>query len=348
MPAVADAAAAGFPGQAPGAPGAWRIWSMTTVVAPIAGPLLGGCAFATTYGLAVDFLHQRPVRHAGRLLLVAGMQLVGNREDAHEEAVRLPIDFGRSGAPRSSGSAPLQITLDKGKELDWFASPMIVGLTDRGGGRLHAAFMIWELTSTKTPSWQSESVPPTGVSPLPAIGDGAGVRSLSSLRQWCWCRCGCRPTLATPPTWSPGRADRLGRGAGGSVSRPSSARLVAQVRSSRHGDLVRQSAWIGADDGCGAAGFHLRDVGFQQPDPGRSLAAGPRRAVLLHSADGTLGTAVASARRGGERSRVDQLRADDRRRLRHVSITTTAWEDAGERVRSNLVQLLNQGRQRHR
>src|SRR6185312_15934524 len=112
------------------------IWAMTTLVAPIMGPVLGGYV-SDTFGWSWVFFINAPVA----VLLVA---LALRTLPLHESTQRLPVDFiGLGMLIVWVGS--LQIMLDKGQELDWFASPMIVGLLLVAiVGFL--AFLIWELT----------------------------------------------------------------------------------------------------------------------------------------------------------------------------------------------------------
>jgi len=118
-------------------PAALAIWSLTTLVAPIAGPLLGGY-ISDNYIWPWIFLINVPV---GVLCVFICWTNLKSRETPTR---KLPIDrvglfllFIWVGA--------LQILLDKGKDLDWFNSPFIVTLTviTLIG---FAAWLIWELT----------------------------------------------------------------------------------------------------------------------------------------------------------------------------------------------------------
>jgi MFS transporter, DHA2 family, multidrug resistance protein len=116
---------------------ALTIWSLTTLMAPIAGPLLGGY-ISDNYVWPWIFLINVPV---GVFCAV----LCWNNLKSHETPTqKLPIDrvgllllFLWVGA--------LQIMLDKGKDLDWFNSPVIVILLVITGIGF-AAWLIWELT----------------------------------------------------------------------------------------------------------------------------------------------------------------------------------------------------------
>ncbi|MDY7578895.1 DHA2 family efflux MFS transporter permease subunit [Herbaspirillum sp. RTI4] len=117
---------------------ALALWSMTAVVAPVAGPALGGW-ITTNYSWPWIFYINIPVG-----LLAAGItwSIYRTRETPTH---KLPID--KVGlALLVTWVATLQIMLDKGKDLDWFASPVIVAL-----GLIAAVsfcyFVVWELNN---------------------------------------------------------------------------------------------------------------------------------------------------------------------------------------------------------
>jgi DHA2 family multidrug resistance protein len=116
---------------------ALAMWSITTLVAPIAGPLLGGY-ISDNYVWPWIFLINVPVGIFCALLC-------WNNLKSHETPTRkLPID--RVGlALLFVWVGALQIMLDKGKDLDWFASPAIVILM-LVTVIAFAAWLIWELT----------------------------------------------------------------------------------------------------------------------------------------------------------------------------------------------------------
>jgi DHA2 family multidrug resistance protein len=119
------------------APQAIGIWSMTTVVGPIIGPLLGGW-LSDSYGWEWVFYVNVPV---AIFLVFAGLRLVGNRET---ETKKLPVDtVGLGLLVLWVGS--LQIMLDKGKDLDWFNSGLIITLCIVAVLGF-ISFVIWELT----------------------------------------------------------------------------------------------------------------------------------------------------------------------------------------------------------
>ncbi len=124
-----------FPPQQRGQ--AMGLWSMTTVVAPIAGPILGG-TLCDTLGWQWIFFINVPVV---ALCAFFAWRVLTPHETPTE---RKPVDLVGLGLLITFVGA-LQIMFDKGKELDWFESPFIVVLA------LVAAigficFLIWELT----------------------------------------------------------------------------------------------------------------------------------------------------------------------------------------------------------
>ncbi|MBS0513686.1 MAG: DHA2 family efflux MFS transporter permease subunit [Proteobacteria bacterium] len=114
---------------------AMGLWSMTTVVAPIAGPLAGGWL---TENLSWHwiFLINLPV---GLLVSLFAWELLAERETPK---ARKPVDYVGL-ALLVVGIGSLQILLDKGNELDWFGSPLIVTLACVSAVAL-TYFVIWE------------------------------------------------------------------------------------------------------------------------------------------------------------------------------------------------------------
>jgi len=124
-----------FPPQQQGA--ALGLWAMTTVVAPIAGPLLGG-VLVDGAGWPWIFYVNVPVALVVPVFLWRTLA-------AHETATeRTPIDFVGLGL-LITWVGSMQIMLDKGKDLDWFSSPFIVTLAVIATVGF-IAFLIWELT----------------------------------------------------------------------------------------------------------------------------------------------------------------------------------------------------------
>jgi DHA2 family multidrug resistance protein len=113
------------------------LWSVTTLLAPICGPLLGGY-ISDNWHWGWIFLINVPV---GAL---AGL-VCWNMLRARETPVRkLPIDtVGLGLLVIWAGS--LQVVLDTGKNAGWWASPHILALAIVAAIGF-AAFLIWELT----------------------------------------------------------------------------------------------------------------------------------------------------------------------------------------------------------
>lgn len=116
---------------------AMAMWSMTTLIAPVMGPLLGGWI---TDNLAWPWIFyiNVPIGFASAFIT---WRIFRTRESMQR---KLPIDsIGLALLVIWVGA--LQIMLDKGKELDWFHSPQVVvlGLVALVG---LIAFVIWELT----------------------------------------------------------------------------------------------------------------------------------------------------------------------------------------------------------
>lgn len=116
---------------------AMAMWSITTLVAPIMGPLLGGWITDNISWPWIFYINV-PVG-----LLAAGAAWLIYRE--RETATRqLPIDtVGLALLVVWVGA--MQLMLDMGKEHDWFHSPMIVGFALTAVIGL-AFFLAWELT----------------------------------------------------------------------------------------------------------------------------------------------------------------------------------------------------------
>jgi DHA2 family multidrug resistance protein len=116
---------------------ALALWAMTATVGPIVGPALGGW-ITDSYSWSWIFYINIPV---GLFAAAVTWAIYKTRESPVK---KIPIDsVGLISLIAWVGS--LQIMLDKGKDLDWFTSPVIVGL---GVFALisFVFFLIWELT----------------------------------------------------------------------------------------------------------------------------------------------------------------------------------------------------------
>ncbi len=124
-----------FPPQRRGL--ALAIWSITTLVAPIVGPILGGY-ISDNYSWPWIFLINLPI---GALSAFLCWRYIGDRDTPTR---RLPVD--RAGIVMLVvWVGALQILLDKGRDADWFESPLMVALALVAAVVL-VAFLIWELT----------------------------------------------------------------------------------------------------------------------------------------------------------------------------------------------------------
>ncbi|CAJ3092095.1 EmrB/QacA family drug resistance transporter [Burkholderia pseudomallei] len=120
------------------APMALALWSMTTLIAPVAGPILGGW-ISDNYSWPWIFYVNIPV---GIAAAAVTWMIYRSRESAVRRA---PID-GVGLALLVIWVGSLQIMLDKGKDLDWFASTTIVVLA-LTALIAFAFFVVWELTA---------------------------------------------------------------------------------------------------------------------------------------------------------------------------------------------------------
>jgi len=119
------------------AAGATALWAMTTLVAPVLGPILGGW-LCDNYSWPVIFLINVPM---AAVFCVVAWRMLKRYEEA---LVHAPIDkVGLVLLVIFVGA--LQLMLDLGKEHDWFASTEICVLAIVAAIGF-AAFLIWEFT----------------------------------------------------------------------------------------------------------------------------------------------------------------------------------------------------------
>ncbi|RFO98924.1 MFS transporter [Rhodoferax lacus] len=116
---------------------AMALWAMTTLVAPVMGPLLGGWITDHMHWGWIFFINI-PV---GIAAAAAAWALLHKRET---QIRKLPIDSVGL-ALLVVAVSTLQIMLDKGKELDWFHSPEVIVLASVSAIGF-AFFIAWELT----------------------------------------------------------------------------------------------------------------------------------------------------------------------------------------------------------
>src|SRR5260221_13870482 len=116
---------------------ALAMWAITTLVAPVVGPLLGGWI---TDNIAWPWIFYINVPVG----IVAAAVTWAVYRDRETPTRKLPIDsVGLGLLVVWVGS--LQVMLDKGKDLDWFNSATIVALACVAVVTF-AIFLIWELT----------------------------------------------------------------------------------------------------------------------------------------------------------------------------------------------------------
>ncbi len=116
---------------------ALAVWSMTTLVAPVMGPLLGGWITDNISWPWIFYINV-PVG-----IFAAGLTWSIYR-DRESPTRKLPIDaVGLALLVVWVGA--LQIMLDKGRELDWFHSDVIVSFAVVAAVAF-VVFLVWELT----------------------------------------------------------------------------------------------------------------------------------------------------------------------------------------------------------
>ena len=116
---------------------ALAFWSMTIVVAPICGPILGGWISDNIHWGWIFFINV-PI---GLAVVLISWKLLEGRESriSHQPVNTVGLIL------LALGIGALQLMLDQGRELDWFNSTEIVVLTIIAAVGL-IALIIWELT----------------------------------------------------------------------------------------------------------------------------------------------------------------------------------------------------------
>lgn len=116
---------------------ALALWSMTTLIAPILGPIVGGY-ICDNWGWEFIFYINIPIAlRCG----FAAYKLLARFETKITKAKIDYVGF----ALLVGWVAPLQYVFDEGKTLDWFSSPLIVFLSIVTA-IVFCSFLIWELT----------------------------------------------------------------------------------------------------------------------------------------------------------------------------------------------------------
>ncbi len=165
------------------------MWSITTLVAPVVGPVLGGW-ITDNISWPWIFYINIPVG------IVAGLATWFIYKKRETPTMKLPIDkVGVFLLVLWVGA--LQVMLDKGKDLDWFNSGQIVTLAVVAVVGF-TIFLVWELTRS-APGGGSCIVRAAAISwsvPWPCCS-----RTACSSEMWCCCRSGCSNTWVTPRRW---------------------------------------------------------------------------------------------------------------------------------------------------
>ena len=165
------------------------IWAMTTLVGPVAGPILGGI-ICDSVGWPWIFFIKVPIAALGGLALIA---LLRGQPDATGKAVVDKVGL----ALLVVWVGALQILLDEGRNHDWFASSEICVLAVIAAiGFL--AFLIWELTE-KSPIVDLRIFRHRGFTAAAttyAVGFGAFFASIVILPLWLQANMGYTATWA--------------------------------------------------------------------------------------------------------------------------------------------------------
>jgi DHA2 family multidrug resistance protein len=125
-----------------GAGTALSVWSMTATIAPITGPIIGGWITEQISWPWIFYINVPVGLLCGSLIWV----LYRERETPTR---RVPVDVVGL-VLLAVWVGALQVLLDKGKELDWFASGEIVALACVAGGGF-LLFLAWELLDNPHP-----------------------------------------------------------------------------------------------------------------------------------------------------------------------------------------------------
>ncbi len=165
------------------------IWAMTTLIGPVAGPILGGI-ICDNYGWEWIFFIKVPIAAAGGLIL---LMLMRGQADPTAKAFIDKIGL----ALLVVWVGALQIMLDEGRNKDWFNSPEIrvLGIVAAIG---FVCFLIWELTE-KNPIVELKIFRHrgfVGAATTYAVGFGAFFASIVILPLWLQSNMGYTATWA--------------------------------------------------------------------------------------------------------------------------------------------------------
>ena len=165
------------------------IWAMTTLIGPVAGPILGGI-ICDNYGWEWIFFIKVPIAAAGGLVL---LMLMRGQADPTAKAFIDKIGL----ALLVVWVGALQIMLDEGRNKDWFNSPEIrvLGIVAAIG---FVCFLIWELTE-KNPIVDLKIFRHrgfVGAATTYAVGFGAFFASIVILPLWLQSNMGYTATWA--------------------------------------------------------------------------------------------------------------------------------------------------------
>ena len=116
---------------------ALALWSMTVVVAPIFGPILGGY-ISDNYHWGWIFFINVPI---GAIVVALTLRTLRDRETKTEQRRIDAVGLGLL----VIGVGSLQVMLDRGKELSWFSSTEIIVLAAVAVVTL-TFLVVWELT----------------------------------------------------------------------------------------------------------------------------------------------------------------------------------------------------------
>lgn len=195
-------------------PTAVGLWAMTTVVGPLAGPLLGGL-ICDSVGWPWIFLINLP------FALLAAFVIWRLLAGSDTPTVKVPVDVVGLGLLITWVGA-MQIMLDQGRQREWFASPFIVALAVIAAAGF-VAFLIWELTE-QHPIVDLRIFRHRGFAAavaLISLGFAAMFSSVVLLPLW------LQINMGYTPTWA-GRV-AAGQGLFAFIFSPISARLMTRV-----------------------------------------------------------------------------------------------------------------------